>query len=346
MLVLCVPLAWAPPARAETLRYAIAVPDGQAVTYLLDLDVRHPGTLSVRAQWSGPRSLSLRLVPPERPWGTVHRAGPSPQMLETLVVDELGGWTLRVHSLAADGGGAGTVIIELPEARPKASGPAAAQPPPVPTPPPEPWMVAQLVPPDAPRAWAPFLRATERLREAIVGDPAGAPADACQWQAPLMRYLDRRRESLRGGGATPAESTARMLARISRTVRSVEELRTSDDPLLVGPPPRDPHLRDAWVKLRTAKVQPVESELDRILTMVRRDFASELTEEDWPARYVSCLTACERYFEQRARVGERRARNRELARAQWSTILTAAEALAALSELTPTDRAAGHPASP
>jgi hypothetical protein len=245
--------------------------------------------------------------------------------------------------MAAGGGGTGIVTIELPEAEPEPSAAPdpSAQPAPAPPRPAEPWMEARPIPPGTPEDRIPFLRATERLREVLAGDRAGVPADVCQWQLPLLGYLDRRRESLLTRGSLPAESTAKMLGRIARAVRSVEDLRTSDDPLVVGPPPRDPGLLDAWRKLRTTRLDPVESELDRILSMVRRDFAPELEEEDWPARYVSCLTACERYFEQRARVGEGRARNRELALAQWPTILTAAEALAALSGLTPTERAAG-----
>ena len=323
------------PVRAETLRYAIAVPDGQAVTYLLELDVRHAGALSVTAEWSGARSLSLRLAPPDATWGTIHRTGPSPQTLETVVREELGTWTLRVHALAADGEGSGTVTIALPEASPPPSPPPASRPAPAPQPPPEPWMTAQPAPPGTPQQWLPFLDATERLRRTIAGGTNGREPDACQWQVPLLRYLDLRRQSLLERRTPPAESTARVLSRVARTARSVEALRTSQDPWLVGPPPDDARRRDAWLKVRRTRLATVESELDRILTMVRRDYASELVEEPWPARYVSCLTACERYFEQRTLVGDERARNRELARAQWSAILAAADALSALADLTP-----------
>jgi len=337
---------WAPEARAETLRYAIDIPDGQAVTYRIDLDVRHPGLLTVHADWKGSRSLSLRLTPPQTPTGAVHRVGPSPQSVQ-VVAEDIGDWTLRVHALAADGGGTGTLTIELPEAKPPGppvpAGPGEPQPEAAPEL--EPWMQPQALPAGMPRDWIPFLRSTETLRQTVVGDPPAPPEDACQWQVGLVRYLDRQRDGMTRDGAPLAESTAKLLGRMARAVRSVDELRDSKDPLVAGPAPRDPAMFEAWRKLRTTKFDPVESELDSILSMLRREFAPELDQEDWPIRYVSCLTACERYFEQRVRVGEPKARNRELALSQWSTILAAGEALEALSELHPTDRAARGSAS-
>jgi hypothetical protein len=52
-------------------------------------------------------------------------------------------------------------------------------------------------------------------------------------------------------------------------------------------------------------------------------------------RLVSCLTACERYFEERIRLGERQATNREIAIAQWERLLAAAEALDDLAKAAP-----------
>ena len=46
---------------------------------------------------------------------------------------------------------------------------------------------------------------------------------------------------------------------------------------------------------------------------------------------VGCLTACERYFEQRTRLGEGRVPNGDLAQDQWDGILAAADALDALA---------------
>ena len=338
----CAGLALPSLAHAETLVYSIALPGGDAATYSLELDVRHAGTISVGAEWSGARKLSLRLVPPAGGSGAVHRSGPSPQRIEAEVGDDptsLGAWTLRVHALAANGAGAGSVTIVLPEAavRPASApqqAPPKATPLVEPAPAPETWTVARSIPAVAPAQVRPFLEATERLRTAVAGGAPG-PSDVCQWQVALLGYLDGKRDALLDRGARPAESTAKLHARIARAARSVEDLRTSRDPLVVGPAPREARLRDAWVRLRATRFEPVESELDRVLAMLHRDFAPELSDEPWPARYVSCLTACERFFEERVRVGEDDAHNRDLAREQWPTILAAADALAALAATTP-----------
>ena len=59
-----------------------------------------------------------------------------------------------------------------------------------------------------------------------------------------------------------------------------------------------------------------------------------------PVRLVSCLTACERYFEQRARLGEERAGNGDIALTQWPRVLSAGEAIGSLVELAPSTRSA------
>ena len=77
-----------------------------------------------------------------------------------------------------------------------------------------------------------------------------------------------------------------------------------------------------------------------MLSLLQRGHAPDLDDEEWPLRLVSCLTACERYFEQRARLGEKRAGNRDLALTQWPRVLSAGQAISSLVELTPTKRAA------
>jgi len=330
------------PAFAETLRYGLEVPDGQSVTYTLELDVRHPGTLSVRAEWPGNRILSLKLDPPDRPYGTLRHSGPSPQVLETAIRPgdaDIGIWQLQIHSLAAGGGGEGTLVIELPDSESLPRERAAAEPPEPEQPDPDPWMKPRALPARVPTDWLPFLDAAERFRAEVAGETTETPVDVCRWQSPLMRYLADRRDQLLDGTSQPEQTTGKLLARIASAIETVEQMRISDDPMLNGPPPEDPALRNAWLKLRTTKVQPVENELDFILGLVQRGHAPELEAEDWPIRLVSCLTACERYFEQLARVGEDRAGNRDLALAQWPHLLTAAEALSALADLAPAERA-------
>lgn len=338
MLAICVS-----PAFAETLKYGLGVPDGQSVTYTIELDVRNPGTLSVRAEWSGNRILSLKLEPPDRPYGALRRSGPSPQVLETAIRPgdaDIGIWQLQIHSLAARGGGEGTLVIVLPDPDSLPRERAAAEPPAPEPPEPDPWMKPRALPARVPADWLPFLEAAERFRAEVAGESVDKPVDACRWQSPLMRYLAERRDGLIDDGSQPDQATGKLLARIAAAIETVERMRVSEDPMLNGPPPEDPALRNAWLKLRTTKVQPVEEELDFILGLVGRGHAPELQAEDWPIRLVSCLTACERYFEQLARVGEDRAGNRDLALAQWPQMLTAAEALSTLAELAPSERAA------
>jgi hypothetical protein len=330
--------------RAETLRYALDVPDGDSVTYLLDLDVRFPGTLRVRAEWPGPRSLSFKLTPPEQAYGALLRSGPSPQELEATIEPEgfeAGSWQLRIFALAGRGGGKGSLVIELPGPETEMPEKVETGEHPVERPEPEPWM-KPFRPAGAVRTdWLPFLEATERYRSELFDDPYRTPHDVCQWQAPLMRYFSDRRASLLSDSSVPSEATAKFLDRLASAITSVDRLRTSDDPLVNGPAPGDPALRNAWLKLRTGKIDPVEDELDQLLSLLQRGHVPDLEKQDWPLRLVSCLTACERYFEQRARVGEKRAGNRDLAIAQWPRILSAGRVISTLVELTP-DRRASH----
>ena len=58
--------------------------------------------------------------------------------------------------------------------------------------------------------------------------------------------------------------------------------------------------------------------------------APALAEERWVPRLTACLTACERFFDDRVRLGsEEMAPNRELAEAQWDRVLAAARVLEA-----------------
>ena len=116
------------PANAETLRYTLEIPDRDSVTYLLDLDVRHPGKLIVKAEWSGTRSLSLKLTPPDRAYGVLLRSGPSPQEFEATIAPKgfsPGPWTLKIFALSDRGSGEGSLVIEMPG--PESEAPPARQ---------------------------------------------------------------------------------------------------------------------------------------------------------------------------------------------------------------------------
>lgn len=343
LLVLGLAFVWHGPTEAEALRYALEIPDGESVTYLLDLDVRHPGVLSVEAEWAGPRNVSLKLTPPDRAYGALLRSGPSPLELDTTIKDEgfkVGVWTLRIFTLSGKGRGHGSLVIELPGPRPAIEETSEAEPEPIDRPEPEPWM--RPFHPSSPvrTDLVPFLEATERFRRELFGSDYEAPNDVCQWQAPLMRYLAELRASILTGSQFPSETTGRFLNHLAAAIDSVDQMRLTDDPLVNGPAPDDPSLRNAWVRLRTGKIDPVEDQLDQLLSSLQRGHVPDLESEEWPLRLVSCLTACERYFEQRPRLGEKRAGNRDIALTQWPRVLSAGEAISSVVELSPARRGA------
>jgi hypothetical protein len=134
----------------------------------------------------------------------------------------------------------------------------------------------------------------------------------------------------RGPNGRLDPSTLDVVADLVTAVRSVQAMQGSADPLLVGPVPQDPARADAWLQLRSVRVRAIEEDLDRALTRVLRGHASDLEAWSWPLRYVSCLTACQRYLDERIRLGDDRAANRDLAGAQWPRIVLAADTLDAL----------------
>ena len=122
---------------------------------------------------------------------------------------------------------------------------------------------------------------------------------------------------------------------IVKAIHRVEKLANSTDLLVAGPAPESGFRRRAWLSLREGRIAPLERELDLLLLEVSEDPPEELGDEDWLVRLLNCLTACERYFEQRGRLGENKASNRELTLEQWDRILAAAEALDSLTTLNP-----------
>lgn len=326
----------ATPTAAETFRYSLEVPDGQSATYRIEIDVRHAGTLSVDATWSGSKVLTLKLVPPLDHLPTVRRTGLSPQQIE-LEVDEadrdMGPWLLSIHSLPTRGLAEGRLTIEVPEPAPAEPEPAIAEAPLArPVEPPAPWARPRGAPSGIAQDLHALFLSTERFRQIVVVNDAGT-TDSCRWQLDLLRYLAEQRDRLADDGAHPTAATREMLQRIVSAIELVEELRTSRDPVLTGPPPRDKALRDTWLRMRRDRLEQIESELDEVLGLLRRGHAPELTDEQWPMRLTSCLTACQRHFEQRIRVGEELATNFELTRAQWDRLLAARSALRDLASV-------------
>jgi len=194
-------------------------------------------------------------------------------------------------------------------------------------------MIARPAPAGSPQDWRRFFNASERFRSMLESNDAPAATDNCRWQNPLMRFLAASGDALIDDGALPSAATQRVLAQIAEAIGLVEELRTSTDPLLVGPPPDDPQRKEIWLAVRRDRILSLEAQLDQVLEAIQRGHAPELSEHEWLVRLVTCLTACERHFEERLRLGEDQAINRELVRSQWDRLLTAAQALQALADL-------------
>ncbi len=326
--VLCAPLCL--PTHAVTHEYAIEISSRVPVKYRLDLPVRYPGEVTVEAVWSGPRLIALRL---DRPDGNpLRRSGPSPQRLRAEVDAasvNSGSWILTVHSMPTGGMGQGTLTITLPDPPQAAvsSQPVAAESPTAE----RPWRVARSYPDGFPANGRRLHETIERFRSIVVYETGGSPPDACGWHDELLKYLTEQRDLLLGGRINPPESSQKLLLDVAGAIERVEELRTTQDPVISGPPPEDRELHAAWLRLRRDRLRRLEAELDELLGSVHRGHAPELAKLEWPARLVSCLMACQRHFEERVRVGEHNAINRELARTQWDILLTAGEALRGLS---------------
>lgn len=323
--------------RAETVTYAIAVPPDGAASYELPIRVAHAGRLVVDATWSGGRLLALRLVRGEGTGPVVRRSGPSPQRIDLEVTrgDLAAGallWSLEIRALAARDRADGSIRVSVPDPPEIVAARArAAAPPPPPPRVPDPWAVAKPAPAEAPERLARLFAGVEDLRRAVYGADPFTVRDACGWQTDLMRWLAARRDGLAAGGAPFSPESLRFVGELARAVRSVEDLRTSANPLIAGPVPKEPLRRRAWLAARRDAVRPIERDLDALSDRSRRGHVPELRGERWLPRLIACLTATERYFEARVRVAPGVAEGAELAEAQWPRILATAPAFDALA---------------
>jgi hypothetical protein len=319
---------------AEPLGYELVIPEGESASYSVELDVRAAGPISVRVDGDRGRTIALRLEPPTG--APVRRSGPTPLSLVASsdpTKNGVGPWNLVLHAPPGIGSVRLHVSIDLPElVRPTPPPPRLPAPPAATPRPSAPWDADRRL--GAPTEQRPFLLAAEEFANArsVEGD---GPVDACRWQADLVTYLEKRAAGL-AAGRLPPEPTRDVLRRIARAVEAVSELRSSNDPLLTEPEPQDPNRRLAWSRARAERLAPLEAELDDLLAVVQRERASDLASASWPVRLVTCLTACERYFESRAANGE-------LAEAQWPRIVAAARALRELALVEPSATAHARP---
>ncbi len=328
-------------AHAEQLLYSLDIPDGQAVTFEVPFWIEYPGEISVRAEWSGNRPLAFRIEPPGHDGVAARRSGPSPILLRMDVrPNQLrqGPWTLRIHALPLSGAGEGRLTINVPDRESIAAGESASKSmfPPEPEPEIEEWQEPRDAGGELNAEQKRLVRSTESFRKLLVDSKNRAP-DTCRWQDDLLRWLAAQRDLAIDEDHGPDPATGKLMTRMANVIRTVDEVRTSEDPVLIGPAPTDRAQRIGWERLRNKRLRPVERSLDELMTAVQRDHAPELEGEQWPLRMVSCLTATERYFDERWVSGADRAPNRDLAEAQWRPLNHAAAALEALAALAAED---------
>jgi hypothetical protein len=318
-------------ARASAFRYSLEIPDGQERAFEVRFPVEYPGTLRIAAAWSGARVIAFRVDGPGAGATSWRRSGPPPQTISIDVPPEAcstSEWKLSVRALASRGDATGTITIDAPDAPEVVREREAAQAPPPPPPRvPEPWEVESHPSAGAPPETAALFSSVERMRSSLVGPSAGERADVCGWQVPLLRFATGLRDRLDAHGVLPPDATLRYLRDLAATIGRVEALRTSTDPILAGPVPEESLRRRAWVAVRKETLRPLVAELDALSEALRKGYVPDLAAETWPARFVGCLTACERHFEERVRLGPGEATNRDLAEAQWDRFLLAGDVL-------------------
>ena len=331
---------------ARTGRFEL--PAGETTSWHVDFDVPYPGTVAVVADWSSPRLVSLRIDGLPGSQISIRRAGPPPQRIELEVGPELTGpdraWSVQIHALPAREAAEGRITVLTPErAKDEADRTAAADALPI-TAPATRWRKPYDIPEDASEREVAWILALERFRNVVVDDDA---TDSYRWQDGMLRHLASIRDDRAAGKARPENTTRRMLEEIAAAIRAVDELRVSEDPLIVGPVPVDRDRRRAWQALRSERIGPVENSLNDLLTRLQRGHAPELEREKWSIRLVSALSACERYYDDLVTVGAPYAAGADVAEAQWMRLLAAAEVFERLSATTAAEDPAplDHPIS-
>jgi hypothetical protein len=314
-------------ARAASVEYAISVPDGREATFAVPIAVPYAGEVTIDATWSGQRLLFFGVEGPARV-SLARRSGPSPQRV-TIDVDAADlargpGYKLTIKALPARGQAEGVVRVTVPDSpEVVAQREAALHPPPPPPPPPPAWAVKAIAPPGATPDTARVFAAVETFR-AVVVDTKNGPVDACSWQIDFLKYATTARDRLADRGVAPDVPTLRYFARLAAAIRNVDMLRTSTSAVIAGPVPADRTERHDWLLARNEIVRPIERSLDELTELLRRGHAPALEDEVWLPRFTACLTACERFYEERVRFGgEELAPNKELSVAQWERILAA-----------------------
>lgn len=316
-------------AQAASQDYEISVLDGRVATFEAPFAVEYAGPVTIDATWSGGRLLFFGVEGPGKV-SLARRSGPSPQRL-VVNVDPAGlargtGYKLTIKALPAKGNASGHVRVTVPDApEVVARREAELHPPPPPPPPPPAWTQKATVPPAASLDTSGVYEAVEAFRAAVL-DVRDGPVDSCTWQIEFLKYAVSARDRLGEQGVAPDVPTLRYFARLAEAIRDVDMLRTGKNPAIAGPVPVNRDERRDWLLARNEIVRPIERSLDELTELLRRGHAPALEDELWLPRFTACLTACERFYEERVRVGGAEyAPNRELAATQWVRILAALE---------------------
>lgn len=325
------------PARAAFTDATIAVPDGREAIFVMSFLVEHAGAVTIDASWSGPRLVFFGVEGPGHlTWA--RRSGPSPQRITFDVNDAAlargTGYKLTIKALQARGEASGLLRITTPDAPEVVlRREAELHPPPPPPPPPPAWAVKSAAPAGASPDTVRVFEAVEAFRAAVLPAADGV-GDACTWQIEFLKYAVAARNRLAAAGTPPDVPTLRYFARLAGTIRSVDTLRSTTNPVIAGPVPADRSERRDWLIARNEIVRPIERSLDELTELLRRGHAPALEDELWLPRFTACLTACERFYDERVRFGgDENAPNRELAAAQWDRILAAEGVFAAWGPL-------------
>jgi hypothetical protein len=333
-------------ADATSWDYTISVPDGREATFELPFPVEYAGSVTIEASWIGPRLLFFGVQGPGRAV-VARRSGPSPQRLD-LKADAAtmsGGtaWKLTIKALPARGEASGRLRVTAPDApEVVARREAELHPPPPPPPPPPAWTLYKAAPTGATPEVARVYETVGAFRAGVV-DAKDGPADSCTWQIEFLKYAVASRDRLGDRGTAPDVPTLRYFGRLAESIRSVELLRTGTSHAIAGPIPMNRDARRDWLIARNEIVRPIERSLDELTELLRGGHAPALEDESWLPRLTACLTACERYYDERVRLGgDDNAPNRELAAAQWDRILATERVLSSfgpfLKEPGPPDR--------
>jgi hypothetical protein len=321
-------------ARAEFWDYTFSVPDGREAKFEMPFPVEHAGAVTIEASWTGPRLLFFGV---EGPGGTsvARRSGPTPQRLD-LTADPAAiargtGWKLTIMALPARGEATGRLRVTAPDAPAVvATREAEAHPPPPPPPPPPAFTLPRAAPQGAPAEVVRVYQAVEAFRAGATGSADGG--DACSWQLEFLKFAVVLRDRLGESGTAPDVPSLRYFARLADAIRAVAQLKAATNPVIAGPVPAGRDDRRDWLIARNEIVRPIERSLDELTELLRGGHAPELEDEAWLPRFTACLTACERFYDERVRLGgDENAPNRELAAAQWVRIVEAGRVFDALA---------------